>query len=81
MVQKIRKKNYFLSIANHVRKKVRECQTCVPDTRRDNSRITPKLINILEWGLGPEEVKPIDIQAELPPSGGYQNNITALDVF
>ena len=38
-------------------------------------------MNIPEWGLGPENVKQIDILPELPPSGGYKNIITAIDVF
>ena len=34
-----------------------------------------------EWDLGPEDLMQIDLLPELPPSGGYENIITAIDVF
>ena len=34
-----------------------------------------------EWDLGPEDALQIDLLPNLPPSGGYENVITALDVF
>ena len=34
-----------------------------------------------EWDLGPEDALQIDLLTNLPPSGGYENIITALDVF
>ena len=34
-----------------------------------------------EWDLGPEDALKIDLLPNLPPSGGYENIITALDVF
>ena len=34
-----------------------------------------------EWDLGPEDALQIDLLPNLPPSGGYENIITALDVF
>ena len=34
-----------------------------------------------EWDLGPEDALQIDLSPNLPPSGGYENVITALDVF
>ena len=43
--------------------------------------ITPELLNLLEWDLGPEDALQIDLLLNLPPSGGYENLITALDVF
>ena len=34
-----------------------------------------------EWDLGPEDAMQIDLLPNLPPSGGYENIITAMDVF
>ena len=34
-----------------------------------------------EWDLGPEEAMQIDLLPNLPPSGGYENIIIAMDVF
>ena len=34
-----------------------------------------------EWDLGHEDLMQIDLLPELPPSGGYKNVITAIDVF
>ena len=46
-----------------------------------NTRITPELIHIPEWDLGPEDPMQTDQLPELPPGGGYDNIIRAMDVF
>ena len=81
MMQEIRQKYYFPSIATYVRNWVRDCEVCIQDKRKNNTRITPELVHIPEWDLGPEDLKQIDLLPELPPSGGYENIITAKDVF
>ena len=81
MMQKIRQKYYFLSIATYVRNWVRDCEICIQDKRINNTRITPELFYIPEWDLGPEDLMQIDLLPELPPSGGYENIIKAKDVF
>ena len=81
MMQEIRQKYYFPSIANYVRNWVRDCEICIQDQRINNTRITPELIHIPERDLGPEDLMQIDLLPELPPSGGYENIITAIDVF
>ena len=81
MMQEIRQKYYFPSIATYVRNWVRDCEICIQDKRINNTRITPELIHIPEWDLGPEDLMQIDLLPELPPSGGYENIITAIDVF
>ena len=53
----------------------------VQNKRLDNSQITPKFTIIPEWDLGPEDVMQIDLLPELPPSGGYENITTAIEVF
>ena len=81
MMQEIRQKYYFPSIATYVGNWVRDCEICIQDKRINNTRITPELIHIPEWDLGPEDLMQIDLLPELPPSGGYENIITAIDVF
>ena len=49
--------------------------------RISNELITPELLNLPEWTLGPEDAMQIDLLPNLPPSGGYENIITAMDVF
>ena len=67
-MQEIRQKYYFPSFANHVRKRVKECRTCIEDKRIDNSQIAPDLISKLEWDLSPKDVMPIDLLPEVSPS-------------
>ena len=81
MMQELRQKYYFPSIATYVRNWVRDCEICIQDKRINNTRITPEMIHIPEWDLGPEDLMQVDLLPELPPSGGYENNSTAIDVF
>ena len=81
MMQEVRQKYYFPSIATYVKNWVRDCETCIQDKRTNNTRITPELIHIPEWDLGPKDLMQIDLLPELPTSGGYENIITAKDVF
>ena len=81
MMQEIRQKYYFPSVATYVRNWVRDCEICIQDKRIKKTQITPELIHIPKWDLGPEDLMQIDLLPELPPSGGYENIITAIDVF
>ena len=82
MMQEIRQKYYFPSIATYVRNWLCDCKICVPDKRINTTRITPGLFHIPEWDLGPEDLMQIDLLPELPPrGGGYENIITAIDAF
>ena len=61
MMQEIRQKYYFPSIATYVRNWVRDCGICIHDKRINNTRITPELIHIREWDVGPEDLMQIDL--------------------
>ena len=74
-------KRYFPSIANHVKKWVKEGQDCVQAERIDNSQIASKLKSIPEWASHPEVIMQKDLLPELPPSGGFENIITTIDVI
>ena len=60
-MQEIRQKYYFPSIATYVRNWVRDCEICIQDKRINNTRITPEIIHIPEWDLGPEDLMQIDL--------------------
>ena len=81
MLQEIRQKYYYPGIAKHVKKLVEGCETCARDKRVPNNTITPELLNLLEWDLGPEDAMQIDLLPNLPARGGYQTVMTANDVF
>ena len=81
MLQEIRCEYYYPGIAKLVRKWVNGCETCIKDKRISNELITPELLNLPEWTLGRGDAMQIDLLPNLPPSGGYENIITALNVF
>ena len=81
MLQEIRQKYYYPGIAKYVKKWVEGCETCARDKRVQNNTITPELLNLPEWDLGPEDAMQIDLLPNLPTSGGYQTVMTAIDVF
>ena len=81
MLQGIRQKYFYPGIAKIVKKWVRGCEICIKDKRIQNTSITPELLKLPEWDLGPEDALQIDLLPNLPPSGGYENIITDLDVF
>ena len=64
MMQEIRQKYYFPPIAPYVRNWVRDCEICIHDKRINTTRITPELIHIPEWDLGPEDLMQIDLFPE-----------------
>ena len=81
LMQEIRQKYYFLPIATYVKNWVRDCEIFIQDKRINNTRITPELIHVSKWDLGPEDLMQIDLLPELPPSGGYEKIITTIDVL
>ena len=81
MLQEIRQRYYYPSMAKHVKNWVEGCEQCARDKRVPNATITPELLNLPEWDLGPEDAMQIRLLPNLPPSGGYENVLTAIDVF
>ena len=64
-----------------MKKWVEGCEICAKDKRTPNATITPELINLPEWDMGPEDAMQLDLLPNLPPSGGYNCVMTAIDVF
>ena len=81
MLQEIRQRYNYPSIAKHVKKWVEGCEECARDKRVPNATIRRELLNLPEWDLGPEDAMQIDLLPNLPPSGGFENVLTAIDVF
>ena len=81
MLQGIRQKYYYPGIAKHVKMWVEGCEICAKDKHVPKNAITPELLNLPEWDLGPEDAMQIDLLPNLPASGGYQTVMTAIDFF
>ena len=81
MLQEIRQRYYYPSMAKYVKKWEEGCEQCAEDKRAPDATITPELLNLPEWDLGPENAMQIDLLPNLPPSGGHESVLTAYDVF
>ena len=76
-----REKYYYPNMARIIREWVMSCEQCLRE-----SRITPwftrhPLQNPNECITAPEDAMQIDLVPGLPPSCGYENIVTAMDVF
>ena len=60
---------------------VMSCEQCIRESRIDRSLTRPPLQKPNEQITAPEGAMQIDLVPELPPSGGYENIVTAMDVF
>ena len=57
------------------------CEQCIREPRIHRSLTRPPQQNPNEHITAPEDAMQIDLVPELPPSGGYENLVTAMDVF
>ena len=57
------------------------CEQCIRESLNDCSLTCPSLQNSSEDLTAPEDAMQFDLMPELPPSVGYENIVTALDVF
>ena len=57
------------------------CEQCCRESRIDRSLTRPALQNRNEHITAPEDAMQIDLVPDLPPTGGYENIVTAMDVF
>ena len=73
-----REKYNFPKMAQLIREWVMSCKQCIRESR---SLTRPPLQNPNEHITAPEDAMQIDLVPELPPSGGYENIVTAMDVF
>ena len=57
------------------------CKQCIRESRIDSSLTRLPLQNPNEHITAPEDAMQFDLVPELPPTGGYENILTAMDVF
>ena len=76
-----KEKYYFLKMAQLIREWVMSCEQCIRESRIDRSLTRPPLQNPNKHITAIEDAMQIDLVAELPPSDGYENNVTAMVVF
>ena len=81
MLQEIRQRYYYPNMAKYVKKWVEGCEECARDKRVPNATITPELLKLPEWDLGPEDAMQIDLLPNFSPSGGFENVLTAIEVL
>ena len=67
-------------MTKHVKRWLEGYLQFAKDKRVPNATITPELLNLPESELGPKDTMQIDPLSHLPPSGGYENVLTAVDV-
>ena len=72
---------YFPKMAQLIREWVMSCKQCIRETCIDRCLTRPPLQNPNEHITAPENAIQIDLVPELPPSGDYENIVTAMDVF
>ena len=60
---------------------VMSCEQCIRESRIDRSIIHSPLQNPNEHITVPEDAKQFDLVPELPSFSGYENIVTAMDVF
>ena len=76
-----REKYYFPKMAQLIREWVMSCEQCIRESRIDRSLTRPPVQNPNELITAHEDAMQIDLVPELPPSGGYEKIVTAMDVF
>ena len=76
-----REKYYYPKMAQLIKEWVLSCEQCLRESRINPQLTRPPLQNPNEYITAPEDVMQIDLLPGLPPSGGYENIVTAIDVF
>ena len=64
-----------------MRQWVTTCKQCITESPVETRLTRPALQKASEIITAPEDALQVDLVPELPPSGGYENKVTALDVF
>ena len=76
-----RGKYYYPNMAQLIREWVLSCEQRLREPRINPRLTRPPLQNPNEYITAPEDAMRIDLVPELPQSGGYENIVTAIDVF
>ena len=76
-----RQKYYYPRMAQLIREWVMSCEKCIRELKINPQVTRPPLQKPNEHINAPEDAMQIDLVPWLPPSGGYENIVTAMDVF
>ena len=76
-----RGKCYYPNMAKLIREWVLSSEQCHRESRYNRRLSRPTLQNANEYITAPEDAMQIDLVPGLPQSGGYNNIVTAIDVF
>ena len=76
-----RKKYYYPNMAQLIREWVLSCKQCLRESRINPRLTRPPLQNSNEYISAPEDAMQVDLVPGLPLSVGYENIVTAIDVF
>ena len=57
------------------------CEQCAKNKRVPETTVTPERLNLPKWDHGLKDATQIDFLPNLPPSGGCEIVLTAIDVF
>ena len=68
-------------MAQLIGKWVKSCEQCVKESRIDNKITRSPLPNPSEQKTGPEDAMQVELLQELPPAGGNEKVLTAMEVF
>ena len=68
-------------MAQLIRKRVMSCKKCISELRINHRHTRPPMKNPNEYITAPKDDMQIELVPGLPPSGGYENIVTAMDVF
>ena len=81
MIITYRQKYYYPRMAQIIREWIKSCEKCIREIKINPQLTRPPLQNPNEHINAPEDAMQIDLVPGLPPSGGYENIVTAMDVF
>ena len=76
-----REKYYYPNMAQLIREWVLSCEQCLTEARINPRLTRPPLQNPNGYITAPEDAMQVDLVPGLPPSGAYENIVTAIDVF
>ena len=76
-----RGKYYYPSMAQLIKEWVMSRERCIRKLRIITQLTRPTLQNPNEYNTAPEDALQIDLLTGLPPSGGYENIVTAMEVL
>ena len=68
-------------MAQMIKQWVMSCEQGIGESGVENTLTRPALQNPCERITAPEDAMQIDLVPEIPTSGGYENIVTAMDVF